>query len=244
MSKVIWLDNEFEKIWNKVIRGENFAFARYGDGERALMMGWSFTALEGWQSPCYVTNLGKALLDSLCIEDKQFYYGISCPCCDSEAYFWYKDKIINNNITFANIWVNNNYKKFKNQFWELKRDAVLIANYRAETRKIGNINILKHYKISDNCVEYWDNEIPQILENVKKDFRNCNDLLYVISAGPVSEPLIAALYRNNPNNCYIDFGSSIDNFYYENPTREYMIVGSKYSERNCWMYENKELYIN
>ena len=38
-DKIIFLKDEYDKFWQKILRGENFALPRYGDGERFLMIG-------------------------------------------------------------------------------------------------------------------------------------------------------------------------------------------------------------
>ena len=107
-NKTIFLDSEFERIWKKIENNENFALLRYGDGERAIMTGKAVTAQEGWISPNHVGELGKALLNTLDIENDNFIYGISCPCCDRSAYYWYSTRIKSKNKTFANLLVNAN----------------------------------------------------------------------------------------------------------------------------------------
>jgi hypothetical protein len=235
----IYLDKEFDKFWGKIERGENFAFMRNADGERAIMLGRAIAAQEGnWKSPNSITELGRAIYSSLNLENDNVYYAISCPCCDMPAYYWYISRIRNRkNITFANLWINNNFQKFKEKFNALKRDAVLIANYAAKGHPIGRLNILKHYAISDDCISFWEHEAPQMLETIKHDFGKSDNLLYVVSAGPMSGPIIAELYRHNPNNCYIDFGSAIDPYYRKDFTRPYMKSGTPYAERNCWMHD-------
>lgn len=232
----IFLKDEFNKFWSKIENKENFTLFRGGDGERSIMLGEHVVAQEGWKSPDYVSKLGISLLNSLTLDYKNIYYGISCPCCDSPAYYWYSTRIKNKNTTFANLWVNANYQNFIAKFGTLKRDAILIANYRAKDKKIGNLNILKHYEIDDDCINFWENNAPAMIEQIKKDFGDKNDLLYVLSAGPMSSPIIVELYKNNPNNCYIDFGSAIDIYYRKNISRPYMIENNIYAKRNCWMY--------
>jgi hypothetical protein len=241
--KRIHLSDEFNKFIEKIQNGENFALMRNADGELAIMEGRSVSAQEGnWVSPNYVSNLGKAIFESLQLKADNVYYAISCPCCDKRAYYWYMSRVADrNNVTFANIWINANYNRFKEEFPKIKRDAVLIANFRAESHKIGNLNILKHYKISDDCISFWDKEAPNMLNEIKKEYGDKNDILYVVSAGPMSAPIIADLYENNPNNCYVDFGSSIDIYYREGVTRPYMKKGNVYAERNCWMYNPREV---
>jgi glycosyltransferase involved in cell wall biosynthesis len=234
----IFLDEEFDKFWTKIERGENFALMRNGDGERAIMSGRQVTAQEGWTSPDHLSKLGQDLIKTLEITDDNVFCAISCPCCDPGAFYWYVTRIKNKkNITFSNLWVNINYQKFKEKFDVLNRDAILIANYAAKGRAIGNLNILKHYEISDDCISFWEQDTPRMLAAIKREFGPRNNLLYVVSAGPMAGPIIAALYKTSPNNCYIDFGSSIDPYYRQNVTRPYMKRGTKYAERNCWMYD-------
>lgn len=235
--QTVRLSAEFDKFWGMIERGENFTFMRSGDGERAIMTGRAVTAQENWSSPNYITKLGKDLLTTFEMDAPNLYHAISCPCCDPEAYYWYMSHTKTKNITFANFWVNCNYPKFLEKFPTLKRDAVLIANYRAEGAKIGNLNILKHYHIGDDCINFWETQAPAMIAQIKKDFGSQKNLLYVVSAGPMSGPIIAELFKNNPDNAYIDFGSSIDGYYRNVQTRPYMDKNSIYGSRNCWMYK-------
>lgn len=239
MEHKISLDEEFDRVWNKFKKQENFVLLRYGDGERAIMCGRKVVAQEGWQSTDYISRLGEALLSTLNLDNEKVFYGISCPCCDVSAYLWYMTRIRSKNITFSNFWANANYKKFKEKFPTLERDAILIANYRAKNRKIGSLNILRHYEVSDDCVGFWETDAKQMIDQIKKDFGHRNDLLYVVAAGPMSEPIIVDLYKNNPNNCYIDFGSAIDTFVHNKQTRPYMDKMNDYAKRVCWMYDPK-----
>ncbi len=232
------LSDEYDKFMNDIENGRNFALIRCGDGEYSLMNGLQVHAQENWFAPSRMTRLGKAIRESIEYSSGNYYYGISCPCCDPKAYFWYTKNVGNiNNITFANLWVNCNYRKFTNDFPKLKRDAILIANYRAKDKPIGNLNILKHYPVSDDCVGFWEEEGDRFIESIINDFGNRNDLLYVVAAGPMSCPIIQKLHENNPNNCYVDFGSCIDPWFHETISRPYMIPGTIYAERNCFIHD-------
>jgi hypothetical protein len=235
--KKIFLSSEFNKVWHRVEKGENLTLLRYGDGERAIMEGRVVVAQEGWKSPDFVSRLGKDLLKSLNIEDSRVFYGISCPCCDSPSYYWYSSRINNPNKTFANLWANANHEEFIKKFDKLEREAVIIANYRAEGKSIGKLKTLKQYEISDDCIDFWENQGERLVSEIINDFGDRKNLLYVISAGPMSEPIIAELYRNNPDNCYIDFGSSIDKYIHGKQTRPYEDKKSIYAKRICWMYD-------
>lgn len=236
------LSDEFDFFWNKILKGENFAFMRNADGELAIMEGRHVAAQEGnWSSPNHITKLGIAIYESLSLVAGNVYYAVSCPCCDRRAYYWYMSRIQNRrNITFANLWINSNYPRFQVEFPKLRRDAVLIANYRAEGKRIGNLNVLRHYKISDDCISFWEDDAEQMINQIVTDFGDKKNILYVVSAGPMSGPIISALYKKNPDNCYVDFGSSIDPYYRDGITRPYMKKGNVYAKRNCWMFDSKE----
>lgn len=246
--KTLYLDKEFDRIFAKLYNKENFSLLRYGDGERAIMIGQNVNAQEGWQ----IQNNQKfanALLNSLHIVDEKVIYAISCPCCDELATCWYQTHIKSKNLSLANIFVNINHRRFKEYFEKLNEDAVLIANYRAKDKKIGKLNIIKHYEISDDCNAFFEEDLQNLINQIKADFKARQNLLFVISAGPLSELIIHELFLHNPNNRYIDFGSAID-FYFKQgkagnkgaeALRPYMIPGNKYAERNCIMpiYEEK-----
>ncbi len=240
MNKKIYLNNSLEEIFNKLNKKENFSLMRYGDGERSLMLGKAVHAQEGWIAPQHITPLGEAIKDSLSLEEDNVIYGISCPCCDRAAYYWYMTHIKNHNITFANIFVNSNYYRFIEEFEKIERDAIVIGNKVGNGNKIGNLNVIKYYSVGDQCVEQWETEGTRIIQNIIEDYGDRDNLLYVFAAGPLSEPMIAALYRNNPNNCYVDFGSSIDRYIHCKDTRPYTDPKSLYGSRNCWMYDPKE----
>ena len=235
----IFLKNSIDFFFEKIENGVNFTLFRYGDGERSIMMGKSVVAQEGWKAPNQVTSLGKSLSATLKLREENIYYGVSCPCCDLNAYYWYLSHIESKNITFANIFVNANYHVFKNKFMQLTRDAVVIANHCGKNKKIGSLNVLKYYSVGDSCIDFWENEATNLIEEIKKDFGDKRDLLYVLSAGPLSEPIIYELYKHNPQNTYVDFGSSIDFLIHDKDTRPYTNPQSEFGSRNCWMFNPK-----
>ena len=241
MQEKIYLDKELDKFMSKLKSGENFTLLRFADGERAVMENARIQGVDGWHLPGKSTSLGEALREALQLKGENVYYGISCPCCDREAYYWYMSRIPNrNNITFSNIFVNRNYRKFLAEFKTLRRDAVVIANHRWwGGGQLEGLNVLQHYPVGDECVDFWEKDAQSLIAHAINDFGSKNGLLYVVSAGPMSEPIIAALYKNNPNNCYIDFGSSIDIYIHGKDTRPYSKPGTQYSERNCWMFDPK-----
>ena len=244
-DKIIFLKDEYEKFWQKILRGENFALSRSADGEFGLMLGKEMHGTDGRNaSGGEITSLGKAFLDSLKISAPNFYYGISCPCCDSAAYYWYLQNIKNSNITFSNIWLNENFNAFQKNFAELERDAVLITNWRGKGKTYGRLNVKKHYVVSDDCVKFYEDECAKLIRQIIADFGYEKNLLYVVSAGSLSCVIIAALFKNNPDNCYVDFGSATDLMTHERVTRPYMIDGTAYAQQSCWMFDRKKIDLD
>lgn len=236
-KEVKTLEGEYDRIWKKIVAGENFALLRFADGEATLLKGEPMNALDGWKSPAGMTNLGWELRKSLRIKDPRVFYGISCPCCDSANYLFYSQQIQNHNITFSNLFVNSNYQRFKRDFLQLERDAILITNVRGRDKTYGKLNVKKHFFIEDNFTDFWDQVESTVMPILIEHTRDEKNTLFVVSAGPLSEVIIAQLFKHNPNNCYIDFGSAIDFITHERATRGYHLDKNPDSKRNCWMFD-------
>ena len=64
-DKIISLKDEYEKFWQKILRGENFAFPRYGDGEFGIMLGKEMHGVDNRAAPFVVDNLEESHLHHL-----------------------------------------------------------------------------------------------------------------------------------------------------------------------------------
>lgn len=244
MEEKIYLNDEYQRIMKMIFDGKNICLFRYGDGERNIMCGIQTIAQEGWKAPNYVTELGKGLLRTLDLEDENVFYGISCPCCDRNSYYWYSTRIKSKNITFANMFVNANYKYFVDDFKKIRRNAVVICNEEGKGKQIGNLNVLDYYCVDNDCVSFYEKKLPSFIEEIKNKYGKSETLLFVVSAGPLSEPIIYDLYKNNKNNCYIDFGSCIDIYIHNRDTRPYCNEKTEYAKRNCWMFNPNSISFN
>jgi len=239
-KKYLYLDKEFDKIWQKIENNENFVLARYADGEYAVMSGRKIKGIDGWTSTDYVSKLGQDSIESLSVRDPNYIYGIACPCCDREAYYWIVSRLAEKaTISFSNIFVNHNYFKFVKKFEELKRDAIVIANEKARDKQIGNLNILKFYGVGGECIDFWEKEGDKLVQQIINEVGDLKNKLFVVSAGPMSEPIIYKLYKHNPHNTYIDFGSAIDRYIHENLNRTYTDPKNKETKRICVTPDNK-----
>lgn len=223
---------------DKINSGDNFALLRYGDGERMLMQGEAIgkstqaNKVDNWSFSGGKTKISEDLIDSCSIRKDNFYYGISCSCCDPKSKDFYLEKMSGHNLTYANIFVNSNYKNFIKFINSINRDVVLISNKAAKNAHFP-FNIVDYYFVENDCVKWYEESKEVILKDVVDLCRRNKNRLFLVSAGPLSEIFIHKMFLNNEENCYLDVGSSIDVFIHKRITRPYQINGSYYNNKKC-----------
>ncbi len=233
---------DFEYYTNLIKSDTNFAYARYADGEVGLMKGSGIGhnsqafAVDRWSSPTGLTKVGKELLESLKHEEPNYHYAISAQSDSISDYTFLTERINNPNKTFANLWINANYQKMFNFYKTLDKSVYLICNHRAKKENFP-FKVNEIFPFPDDCISYWneygEDYIVELLEYVNQ----LENQTFFVSAGPVSEILIHQMYKSNPNNQYIDVGSSIDEFTHGRKTRPYMDSNSQYSKEISYFYE-------
>jgi len=227
--------DDFKYFWSLIDKGENFAFARYADGEVMLMQGSAVNHLtqasivDKWEAPIGLTKVGEDLLSTLNHTEANYYYAISAPTDKVSDFTFLKNAIISDKITFVNLWINGNYQNSIEKYKTLKRPVNLICNYKAKKEKFP-FEIKSLTPFPNNCVEFWKTSGGEFIESLLLEHGNAQNELFLISCGPISEIIIHKLYENNPNNTYIDVGSSIDEFIHGYKTRPYMDKNSIYSQ--------------
>jgi Asp-tRNA(Asn)/Glu-tRNA(Gln) amidotransferase A subunit family amidase len=100
-------------------------------------------------------------------------------------------------------------------------------DYVVPTYYILTMDFVSLRKLYDK--EYCDKLVILTSEIIEK-YSSMTNQLFFISCGPISEIIIDVLYKANPNNTYIDVGSSIDEFVHGYKTRPYMYNTSPYSK--------------
>ena len=228
-------ESDFEFYTNLILSDENFAYARYADGEISLMQGKPVGhasqafVVDKWSSTEGITNIGEELLQSLKHTESNYHYAISGISDSVEHYQFLMSHIKNTNVTFANLWINANYQKMKNFYLTLKKEIYLICNHRATPEKFP-FSVKEIFPFPDDCINYFlvhgEDYTNQLLEYTDE----LEGETIFVSAGPISEILIHRMYCNNPHNQYTDVGSSIDEFVHQKITRPYMDVRTPYSK--------------
>ena len=72
------------------------------------------------------------------------------------------------------------------------------------------MKIIEHLSVDKYLVNNWDSEYEKYFELVSRLAKSHTNLLFFVSAGPLANIFIHRMYLENPNNTYIDCGSSID----------------------------------
>jgi Glycosyl transferase family 2 len=212
-------DNCLDYFLNKIKNGYPFSLSRFADGEYYVLENMPLTNIDNWT---FSTGsiLCDHLNDSLKMIQTNFFYGISGLTDNESMCNYYYSKIVNqHNITYANIFVNQNFHKWKSFLESTLMNCVLISSSHSD--KIGAISVIEHVPIHPFLVNIWDTKCQEYFDIMAALGKKYTGTLFLISAGPISCIFIQKLYQANPNNTYIDVGSSIDVYTKNTYTREY-----------------------
>jgi hypothetical protein len=235
-------EGDLTAINNMLMKGENFAFARFSDGEVFMMQGQEIVmAADHCKVKGKVHRLSYAeddhkhfdpkehefyrqkLVDSFVYRQHNYIKGISCRCCIGQDYFDWQmdlikkgyDDIDQEHLSWSNLMINANYFNFLKHTLPIfaKKKIVFTVNKNADLEKA----------------------VPNLGFGFVKDFRvgkNCivndyglidtieewigeNDIkdhLFLFAASSLSNMAIHRLYSKYPENTYMDIGSSLNPF--------------------------------
>jgi len=205
--------NDIINIFNKVKNRDNFAFSKYADGEYKILINENITNCDGWVFKKEENGKEqKLLLESFKYSDKDYYVGISCPCCQPKSHIeWMRKNVGSSNVTWANLFVNDNYdffiKNFIPEFNSWEGRVVLFANEEGLEKKLPfKVDVYVPLKLNS-----W--KYPLLDEIITKSFElvdESKNQLFLFSSGPLGNMLTYLLHSYNKNNTYIDIGSTIN----------------------------------
>ena len=224
---------------------ENFAFVRYSDGEALVMQnkklilaedhvqageiryGFGYTSQDHKEFiPEKHGFVKETLLDSYKYKEKNYYVGGPCKNCDcasKDFVDWMHEQYgaLDNNYTYSNLMVNSNYPLFLNYFVpELKkRKNIIICNEKADLSKLP-FNVVKDFRVGKNCIVNDHHLFDEIKNYI--DANSIQDSVFLFSASSLSEILIHQLYQHNPNNTYVDIGTTLHPYLGLDVNRDYL----------------------
>jgi hypothetical protein len=224
--------NCLEYFINRIKNKKNFAIMKCADGEYFISINNSIKVQpsDDWE---FKTNsiLNKHFNQTLTLINSNVFYGVSGPSDSKEMCdYWYQNIHNTHNITFANIFVNKNYLIWENFLKNADYNCVLISQVCPSSGKLGGMKIIDYLSIDKYLVNNWDIEYEKYFTLVSKLARNHTNVLFFVSAGPLANIFIHRMYLENPNNTYIDCGSSIDVLTKGINTRNYQFDNTAYND--------------
>jgi len=235
----------FHMLYNKLKNGENFAFARFSDGELYMMqnketklahdhyiLGKQKVSNHYFEEdhkhflPGRDEFFRQELMDSYTHLQHNYFVGLSCRCCvgnqhHQEMLDWYEGDINSDLLTWSNLWVNGNYKLFKEymipEFSNHK--IVYILNENANVNGLP-FEVSKDFRVGPNCIINDFDLIETVSDWISEN--KIENHVFLFSASSLSNYMIHHLYKKYSNNTYIDVGTTMNNYLGMKGLREYI----------------------
>lgn len=231
---------DFNYFLEKIRNCIPFALIRPADGEYHILQNNTLTNIDNW-----TFNKNGKLYNDLTFaihlaSKKNCYVGIPCGCCNFSMGKWYISnfKLHPSYTTFANVFVNKNWKNWINFIVGEKISFIFIG-----PNNLPDMFSVKQYiNIPLYLVNEWDNKGDEYLFNILNEIKKFKNKLFLFSGGPISKILISHAWNINPYNIYLDVGSSFDSFMKGSTNREYAIDGSPLSQLEC-KFDNRLIEI-
>uniref|UniRef100_A0A6C0KKU7 Glycosyltransferase GT-D fold domain-containing protein n=1 Tax=viral metagenome TaxID=1070528 RepID=A0A6C0KKU7_9ZZZZ len=228
------MNEHLQQIIEKINRGEHFGVIRPSDGEYLIIENNTFTNCDGWTNNANGV-LREQLINSIKVRKPNLYIGIPCNTCGHSPSNIYNDYIGKyqvpvEQLTYANVFCNSNWLNFiqflhsYNKGFYLITTGTLPCSFPIKDRLFINKFLVNDW----NTV--WLAETTRIAEYIKD---KQNELI-CFAAGPLSKMWIPICMELNPNNIYLDIGSTLDIFTKgQENARPYTNPQSHYSREIC-----------
>jgi len=223
----------FDIILDKVRDKSNFAFTRFSDGELDILKnkyvilasdhfisgnqkGYGFYTEEEQKEfiPGDHQFYREKLIESFMHNEEDYFKGI-CTATDlhvgRESFEWMLDLLggDHENLTFSNLLINANYRRFIEEMVPLfvDRDILYVVNKLADISKLP-FSVKKTFEIGSNCMINDYN----VVEDVKKYIaeNKIKDHIILCSAASLSNFVIYECFKENNNNTFLDIGSCLN----------------------------------
>jgi len=199
---------------NAIESGEHITFSKFSDGEWAVLANTNFNNQEFWFDPENENDKikRKKLIEAIRYNNERYFIGIMCAFVfglDAHRAMTKISRLPQERLTWADIWVNANYKYYLENIIPLfsTRPVLLFCN---ENGDINNLPFRPHmvFPVKDNAWEYNWKHID-IAKHVM-DQNSIRDSIVLFCCGPFGNILAYELTMSNPENTYLDIGSTLN----------------------------------
>jgi len=223
---------EFDKFLGKLQRRENFAFARFSDGELFILKNQKVVLAENYFItgdrlggghypaeeqkefiPEHHSYYQQKLVESLQYNKDGYYKGI-CTRSDVsiEDFEWQLELHGSNDLehlTFSNVLINNNYKRFVEEVVPLfsDRNVIYVVNEAADLSGLP-FEVKKDFRVGSNCMVNNYDTVEKVKNYISDN--NLKDHLVLCSAASLSNFIVHQCYEADQNNTYLDIGSTLN----------------------------------
>jgi hypothetical protein len=208
---------DIKLIHKALVNGENISFSKFCDGEWAVLCNHKINNKEFWFDPSSGKDQEKrkALLRAFQYKNPRYFVGITCvKVFGLQTHIAMKNLSgqKQENLTWADIWVNSNYKYYVENMLPLfkERTVVLFCN---ENAQIENLPFTPYmvFPLKHNAWEYnWNtiNDAKIVTSQIKS--QGLTNLLFLFCCGPFGNILCHELTEHEPENTYLDIGSTLN----------------------------------
>ena len=219
----------FIKFTEKIRSGENFAFARYSDGELYILQNKELKLDQGLIQigdhkqmgvyepadfkhfdPIQHNEFQQKLIEAYQHKQSGYYKGITCSCCIGKKEFDWQIDLHggdDESLTWSNLWVNGNYPAFITQTLPIfyNKECVFVGHEKADISKFPFF--VKDFRVGYNAMINDYGKIEDIKNWIKEN--NIENHLFLFSASTFSNLAIYELFKEFPNNSYVDIGTCL-----------------------------------
>lgn len=233
-SSVLHLQTFLKKLADK----EPFSVIRPGDGEYFIMQNEKLHTQDKWDyQPGGSLQHDLLNVKNSIVDQKDLFVGIPCKGCHGENVVeWYKRTwgIKDDQLTYATIFCNKNWKAFTNYFTSTQHPFYYIGPGDQLSSKI---NIIEQFPVDSQLVDHWDKEktrfVMKLTHWIGEKVKEGEVSTFLFSAGPITKIVIPLLHAMYPGNQFLDVGSSLDYYTKKTSNRFYMNEQDRCSQIIC-----------
>lgn len=225
---------EFDKFKDKLKKEENFALARFSDGETFILKGEELSLSETG----FVTGDRKGhgiypieeqkkfnpekdkfyqdrLIDAFTHRKKNYYKGLlgrEDEDIAGDSTFQFQLDLYGSgddeHLTYSNVFINANYPRFLKELIPLlvNRKIVLVCNENADLSNFV-VPVVKDFRVGTNCIINDYALVERIKEWITEN--NIRDHVFLCSASTLGNYIIHQCFEDCDDNTFLDIGSAL-----------------------------------